>query len=277
MFKKMFLLLLLAPLVLSSVSQATINSFEDLEKAVVLLSCRTPDGLEDMGGGSGTIIYHKNGSVAVILTAYHVTQGCRSIDGELFYADRDQGIVTYYKVKETLTDIQHDLSIVETKSKIDKYLPTIDISTRYVDYLSPVVAVGYPGPFRNPITMVITVGYVNAPFAPVTVCDMGKLSTQTKKRFFFKNKVKYSNVWECDDKTNPQTSIDVLLNDAEIGPGNSGGALLNDQLELVGVTVAAVKMGNFRPMAVPLKYVVKLIEKSPYASEILKENGSKHQ
>lgn len=288
----MFLLSLIITFIFAGKTEAKITSVEDLEQAELLLACRTKVSKNNLGGGSGTVIQHKAGDALVILTALHVTEGCEEAGGELYAASREklvdsegnvyQDETIFIPLKEIAKDPQHDLSIVVTTKKFAKQYPVVPLAKEYVGYLSPVITAGYPAPFRNPGTLIMTVGYVNSPYAPFVVCDMSEMQLNKieKQKEFFKDilgfPIQIRSVWDCDERSGyPTTPIDILLSDAEIGPGNSGGAMLNDQFELVGVTVAACKMGNWRSIIIPLKYVKELVKKTPYADSILGTNGGK--
>ena len=56
---------------------------------------------------------------------------------------------------------------------------------------------------------------------------------------------------------------DTILFTAPISPGSSGGALLNDRGELIGITVASLTNGQQMNLAIPVTSIAKLVESEP--------------
>lgn len=284
--KKILLTLLMLVLVIPNSFATPVEVGKDIFQATVNIVCRDTWNKGNMGGGSGSVIWHKAGESLVILTALHVTEGCKDAGGKVYLEMNDklydkEGEVlsdepTYTEVKEIAIDKQHDLSILETERKFKEEYKYYKMAAQSPDYGAPVWTAGYPGPFRNPATLILTQGIVNAPHAPVLVCEMnGDTLSKLKEQKKFWNtivgvKVNEMSVWECPtDRDYPTVYIDIVLHDAQIGPGNSGGSLFNESFELVGVTVIGIKMHNYRAGSIPIKYARNLVLKTKYAKDIL--------
>ena len=56
---------------------------------------------------------------------------------------------------------------------------------------------------------------------------------------------------------------DTILFTAPISPGSSGGALLNDRGELIGITVASLTNGQQMNLAIPVTSIAKLVGSEP--------------
>ena len=56
---------------------------------------------------------------------------------------------------------------------------------------------------------------------------------------------------------------EAILFTAPISPGSSGGALLNDRGELIGITVASLTKGQQMNLAIPVTSIAKLVEAEP--------------
>ena len=56
---------------------------------------------------------------------------------------------------------------------------------------------------------------------------------------------------------------DTILFTAPISPGSSGGALLNDRGELIGITTASLTKGQQMNLAIPVTSITKLVESEP--------------
>lgn len=271
MFKKVITCLALClGLILPGVSQAKVKNLDELMKAEVMLSCRTKFRNKNMGGGSATRIYHEPGGPWVLVTASHVSAGClEEEDGKLTILDyedlRDKdgniykGQEIFYEVTEVARDAQHDIAILVTKRSFGEQAPYLALAKDAPAYGQTVWTAGYPGPFRDPATIILTKGIVNAPAAPIVACKVQAWEAHP---------------WSCSSQSEGMgvevTQLEIILSDANISPGNSGGAMFNQKLELMGVTVIGIPMFNYRNGTIPVKHVFELLKKTEYNQKILK-------
>lgn len=149
--------------------------------------------------GSGVIFNHI-GNEYYVLTNYHVIQGFNSFEIKVFDDTANRTISRFF-VDLIETSITHDLAILKFTSNFDfETLPLGDVNDLEVGQL--VFAIGSPLDLLNSSTM----GIISAIDRPMTYQD-----------------------------ENSDTNTTSIQHDAAISPGNSGGALVNIDGELVGV------------------------------------------
>jgi S1-C subfamily serine protease len=197
------------------------TSLEDVYSSVVMIEALNKDGV-GIYNGSGTIIDSKG----FILTAYHLV-GDNYI-GELYNPD---GVVKVYLTRDSSSDpeFQYYAQVVESNPVADLAvlrvillksgevpvsclnLPALTIDSSNLEPGQLVRAVGYPGIGGNSIT--VTSGSV-------------------------------SGFGEYDSSESGANDFPAVKIDAQLGPGVSGGALINDQSKLVGIPIAGREDGG---------------------------------
>ena len=276
---KLLILLFLTTCFSTNVFAANyVQSFDDVQKATYNIVCRENWTKNNMGGGSGSAIYQKPSGELVIVTALHVTEGCASAGGRSYLeVEKYKDSYTYVELKEVKVNKQYDLAIMETNDSFAAGQKVYKLSTNDLQYAQRVYTAGFPGVFRIPPTLIMTSGVVNAPKAKVIGCAMtdSNINRFEKKREFFQDIIGYKidvlSVWDCDRSTNVLDTkiIDLVIHDADIGPGNSGGTLFNENFELVGVTVVGYKLMNWRPGSISVDHVKETLLLTIYADAIL--------
>lgn len=196
------------------------KSLEDVYPSIVMIETLNEDGV-GIGHGTGTIIDSKG----FILTAYHVV-GDNYLN-ELFNPD---GIVKIYLTRDATSnpEFQYYAQVVEEDPGADLAilriillksgevpvsclnLPVLDINENELRPGQLVRAIGYPSIGGDSVT--VTSG---------TVSGFGEYdSTESGAKEYREIKI-----------------------DAQIGGGVSGGALVNEKHELIGVPVSRIEVG----------------------------------
>ena len=156
----------------------------------------------DSSLGSGVIIAHTSDSYYVLTNNHVVHSEGNPMKTEIAVMDAYGEMYEAYIV---CSDSDYDLAIVRFKSKTQ--LSKIEISEGTPERNEPIIAVGHPGGQIN----VITYGDV-VDMEETNIENGGKTSTVT---------------------------FPVIWHTADIAEGSSGGALLNLDLELIGLNFAA--------------------------------------
>jgi S1-C subfamily serine protease len=163
---------------------------------------------ENNSYGSG-VIYKSDSKYYYVLTNNHV------ISYDYSYNQHDIYIEDYYsnkyKCEIVYSDINYDLAIVRFEKKTE--LNVLHIEEDSVDVRESVRSMGNPKSVKN----VISKGMVNC-FSYITL-----------------------------DNEKSKVDFEVIVHSAEIAGGSSGGALLNRNNEIIGITFAGVfdNKGNF--------------------------------
>lgn len=238
----------------------TVSSLNEALSAEKMLVCLDKNTGENMGGGSGSIIWSAVDREWLILSAHHVVWGCENSGGANFVFHEGE----HLKLITVKLDAQHDLALVKTEKVFKSAIKFFSLSLKEVIIADTVYTIGFPGPYRIGPDVIVTKGIVNSPLAKMHGCLLPKEGEPLIRL-----------VWDCGQYSAVKTIIlSVLLSDAQIGPGNSGGAIVNDSFELIGVTVGGVSMANWRGFSVPLIYINDLLNSTEY-SFLVGGNGGK--
>jgi len=201
-------------------------------------------GDDEMGGGrqSGPMKSQASGSGVIfspngyIITNNHVVEDANEVD-VILYDKRS------FKAKVIGTDPSTDLAVIQIKAENLPYLTLANSDDVKVGQW--VLAVG--NPFNLEST--VTAGIVSAKGR-----NIGILGQKERERNYNAN----------PDKPAVSTAIESFIQtDAAVNPGNSGGALVNLQGELIGINTAiATPTGTFAgySFAVPTGIVKKVTE-----------------
>lgn len=271
-----FVVTLIASNIYSPAANSKVSSIKELKEASVMVECRTRIKKRLLGGGSGTRIYHEPGKPWVLLTAAHVTLSCKHDLTVTIYRDLtdDEGNVykrkpIYVKLKEIAVFPQRDISVLRTKKSFKDRAAYVSIAKSTPAYASHVWTAGYPSPLRSSGTFVTSKGIINTPDLKLKLC---KFPARTPEEIRELPDNDLFALWECQPfPTENFVEYRYILSDSDINFGNSGGALVNKKLELIGVTVMSIRMGNKRTLSVPVEDIIKLIKTTPYASKIFKQ------
>jgi S1-C subfamily serine protease len=213
------------------------KSLEDVYPSIVKIATLNEDGIE-VAYGSGTIIDSKG----FILTAYHVvgdndTEALYNPDGivkVLLTRDATSDPEFLYYAQVVSTNPRADLAVLRIillrSSEVPVSclnLPVLNISTAELKPGQPIRAVGYPRIGASSLT--VTSG---------TVSGFG----------------------EYDSSTFTAKAYPTVKIDAQLGRGVSGGAVINENHELVGVPVGgmedgATDLGYARPISLATQMI----------------------
>jgi S1-C subfamily serine protease len=213
------------------------KSLEDVYPSIVMIESLDEEGVV-RGQGSGTIIDSKG----FILTAYHVVG-----DNNWGKLDNPDGVVKISLTRDATSnpEFQYYAQVVADNPGADLAilrvillksgevpvsclnLPTIEIGADDVQPGQPIRAVGYPGIGGDSIT--VTSG---------TVSGFGEYDST-----------------ESGAKAYPEIKID-----AQLGGGVSGGALINEKHELIGVPFSGIEdgatdLGYARPISLATQMI----------------------
>lgn len=228
------------------------SNLDEAMNAQKMLVCIDKKTGENLGGGSASIIWSAADREWLLLTAHHVIYGCANAGGETRVFEKGKNL----KLTVVKLDAQHDLALMRTKRVFETPVKYFELSLKEVKIADTVYTIGFPGPFRQFPDIIVTKGIVNNPLAHISGCEMPKDQEDQLDRL----------VWDCGRYSAQKTVIlTVLLSDTQIGPGNSGGAIVNEDFELIGVTVGGASMGNWRAFSVPLVYINDLLRSTEYS------------
>ncbi len=181
---------------------------------------------ENNSYGSG-VIYRKDENYYYVLTNNHV------IGYDYSYSNQQIIVEDFYfnkYVGEVMySDVKYDLAIVRFENK--ETLKVLNISDNSSEVRESVKSMGNPNSIKN----VITNGMINC----------------------------YSYISLNNNKS--KVDFEVIVHSANINSGSSGGALLNEYNEIVGITFAGVfdNNGNFiTGYAIPVEKIVEFINMS---------------
>lgn len=200
-----------------------------------------PQEQYQQGLGSG-FVWDKEGH---IVTNNHVVEGADKI--KVTFSDG-----TTVSGKVVGTDPDSDLAVVKVELPADQLHPVQLADSTQVKVGQLAVAIGNPYGLEN----TMTVGFVSALQRSLPV--------------------------ESESIQGPSYTIpDIIQTDAPLNPGNSGGILVDDQGQVIGVTAAIASpvrasagIGFAIPTAIVQKVVPVLIEKGRYAHPWLGISGT---
>lgn len=158
-------------------------------------------------------------------------------------------------------DYDHDLALVRTV-KTNKHIKTLRLDIKY-NLLDDVATLGYPLGLNNhvalgSITSVDTV--MDMSHRPSVKVIESALMDQINNRR--KAGIPHDELTDALKKLRNAHIVDmnVIIHDAAIAAGNSGGALVDEDGEVIGVNSAGFR-GTELYIAVPAKFVTALISK----------------
>lgn len=166
-----------------------------------------------MGSGSGAVIFHEPGDGAYILTANHVVDDCEEKGGRIYvrakstvqgaFGQPDWTGKTYFVSSIVAQDKKTDLAVLKTITRFPQQLSFLGISKDQPYLGQPIWIVGYPAPMADDLQ--INSGIVSA----------------------LKQNTEIDNYY-----------VRVLLIDAYCYFGNSGGPVVDEDMNITGVAVA---------------------------------------
>ena len=178
-------------------------------------------------GGSGFFI-----GPGLIATNYHVIQGAAEGTAKLVGTDRTYPIVGY-----TAVDIERDLAILKVEAPSVKSLP---FGKTKVDQGADVYPIGNPLEHEN----LFTSGKIS-----------GTLWIKSTRDFFQGSKEKSS-------MRNENFSQKLFVMNADITSGNSGGPVLNEKCQVIGIVVGHSLDEESINYAIPVDYLDELLKKT---------------
>lgn len=226
--RKLFLIAVIISLLFVPIAQA--NSLEDVLKTVVSIksSVTTPSGTYT-SQGSGILI----GVNGLILTNYHV----------VYKADK---IIVKLPLEE-YKDNEFSARLVKSSKYLDLAILTIATSNL------PFTAIGDPGA----ITPGMEVRAIGNPYGLNSTITKGIISAvRTQKEMgipYTQYKDDYSNPANFDNTTWIQT-------DASVNPGNSGGPLINDKFQVIGINTFGYLDAEGLNFAIHYKHIKDFIQ-----------------